>query len=108
MFPGSCMHAVKILVPVGYASEFVAHTGEELLFVLAGSLEYIVGSETYLLGPGDSLHFDATRPHRFSNLGETIVEVLWAGTLPLFEEALLPGSAQQGATASLFGPKHST
>jgi transcriptional regulator with XRE-family HTH domain len=107
VFPGSCMHAVKIMVPVGYKSEFVSHVGEELLFLLSGCLEYVVGSETYLLEGGDSLHFDASQPHRFANIGATTVEVLWAGTLPLFEEALLPGASEEGETAHLFGPKHS-
>lgn len=106
VFPGSRMHAVKILVPLGYKSEFVSHAGEEFLYMLSGSVEYTVGDETYLLEAGDSLHFDASHPHRFANVGESIVEVLWAGTLPLFEEALLPGSPEHGRTDHLFGPMH--
>lgn len=39
------------------------HPGEEFIFVLKGRADYIVGSETFSLGPGDSLYFDATRPH---------------------------------------------
>jgi transcriptional regulator with XRE-family HTH domain len=108
VFPGSCMHAVKILVPVGYRSEFVAHAGEELLYMLSGRLEYTVRQQMYLLEAGDSLHFDGSHLHRFSNIGDGIAEVLWAGTLPLFEEALLPGAPEQGETESLFGPKHTS
>jgi transcriptional regulator with XRE-family HTH domain len=39
------------------------HPGEEFIFVLKGRTEYVVGDETFVLGPGDSLYFDATRPH---------------------------------------------
>jgi len=39
------------------------HPGEEFLFVLEGRMDYVVGGETFTLGPGDSLYFDATRPH---------------------------------------------
>ena len=106
VFPGSRMHAVKILVPVGYRSEFVSHAGEEFLYMLAGSLEYVVADEVYALGVGDSLHFDATRPHCFSNTGSSVVEVLWTGTLPLFEAERQPGEPERGQTDQLFGPKH--
>jgi mannose-6-phosphate isomerase-like protein (cupin superfamily) len=39
------------------------HAGEEFLFVLEGRCEYRVGEETFDLKPGDSLYFDATKPH---------------------------------------------
>ena len=105
VFPGSRMHAVKITVPVGFAAELVSHAGEELLFMLSGELEYVVGERTYHLHPGDSLHFDASRPHRFSNPGGGEAEVLWSGTLPLFEEAHGRGEGETGLTVHLFGSK---
>jgi transcriptional regulator with XRE-family HTH domain len=106
VFPGSCMHAVKITVPAGFTSESVSHAGEELIFMLTGQLEYIVKEKTYTLGPGDSLHFDAACSHRFSNIGKGAAEVLWAGTLPLFEEASKPGKAEHGDPVQLFGSKY--
>jgi mannose-6-phosphate isomerase-like protein (cupin superfamily) len=39
------------------------HPGEEFIFVMEGSCEYVVGDEKYLLEPGDSLYFDANKPH---------------------------------------------
>ena len=40
------------------------HPGEEFIFVLSGRADYVVGSETFALGPGDSLIYsDAMRPH---------------------------------------------
>jgi transcriptional regulator with XRE-family HTH domain len=39
------------------------HPGEEFIFVLEGRGDYLVGEETFALEKGDSLYFDATRPH---------------------------------------------
>ncbi|MBE7462135.1 MAG: helix-turn-helix domain-containing protein [Planctomycetes bacterium] len=39
------------------------HPGEEFIFVVAGETEYRVGDETYHLKQGDSLYFDASKPH---------------------------------------------
>ena len=39
------------------------HNGEEFIFVLDGKIEHICGTKTYLLGPGDSIYFNANVPH---------------------------------------------
>jgi transcriptional regulator with XRE-family HTH domain len=39
------------------------HPGEEFIYVLEGSCEYLVGDEKFMLEPGDSLYFDANKPH---------------------------------------------
>ena len=49
----------------------IVHTGREFVFCLAGSVDYTVDSETYLLEPGDSLLFDAYLPHHWKNLDNT-------------------------------------
>ena len=43
------------------------HGGREYGHVLSGRLEVQIGFETYSVGPGDSIHFDSTTPHRLSN-----------------------------------------
>lgn len=40
------------------------HTGTEFLHMLEGTLEYRVGSELYILQPGDSLTFRGEIPHK--------------------------------------------
>lgn len=40
------------------------HAGTEFIYMLEGKLEYSVGDKLYILGPGDSLTFDAEQPHR--------------------------------------------
>jgi transcriptional regulator with XRE-family HTH domain len=44
-------------------SEF-EHTGIEFIYMLEGEVEYLVGDETFILEPGDSLTFNAEMPHR--------------------------------------------
>lgn len=39
------------------------HPGEEFIFVLKGRADYRVGDEIFHLHAGDSLYFDARRPH---------------------------------------------
>jgi transcriptional regulator with XRE-family HTH domain len=53
------------------------HSGHEYGLVLSGTLEVTVGFEHYLLGPGDSISFDSTVPHRLTNLGDEPVRGVW-------------------------------
>ena len=47
--------------------ELMRHGGREYGHVLSGRLDVQIGFETYAVGPGDSIHFDSTTPHRLSN-----------------------------------------
>ena len=47
--------------------DMYSHDGEEAGMLIEGSLELTVGSEVFLLEPGDSYYFDSTKPHRFRN-----------------------------------------
>lgn len=57
---------------------FIRHAGREYGLVLSGRLEVTVGFETTLLGPGDSISFESTTPHRLRNAGEEPVTGVWA------------------------------
>lgn len=52
------------------------HSGREFTLVLDGSLLLELGFEKYLLGPGDSIIFDSTTPHRLSNAGNVVVRLI--------------------------------
>jgi transcriptional regulator with XRE-family HTH domain len=56
---------------------FMRHSGREYGLVLGGTLEVTVGFETYDLGPGDSICFDSTLPHRLRNTGTEPVYGIW-------------------------------
>jgi transcriptional regulator with XRE-family HTH domain len=47
------------------------HAGTEFLYVLEGRMDYHHGGATYVMGPGDSLFFDAEAAHGPENLVET-------------------------------------
>ena len=53
------------------------HAGVEYGFVIRGTLEVALGFETYCLGPGDSIAFESSVPHRLSNIGYEPVEAVW-------------------------------
>jgi transcriptional regulator with XRE-family HTH domain/quercetin dioxygenase-like cupin family protein len=57
--------------------ELMRHGGREYGHVLSGRLEVQVGFETYSVGPGDSIHFDSTTPHRLSNPHDAPCTGIW-------------------------------
>ena len=64
--------------------EFDAHEGQECGMVIDGQLELFLGSERYLLGPGDSFSFQSTTPHRYWNPGTTMTYLHWMITPPIY------------------------
>jgi transcriptional regulator with XRE-family HTH domain/quercetin dioxygenase-like cupin family protein len=53
------------------------HAGREYGHVLSGTLEVTVGFDDHQLGPGDSISFESTMPHRLATVGDEPVEALW-------------------------------
>lgn len=86
-FDGSQLNALKVRMMEGYRSEWVAHGGDEFVYVLSGRICYTIGKKDYPLSPGDSLHFDARKRHRVANVGDGPAEVIAVGTLPLFDDS---------------------
>jgi transcriptional regulator with XRE-family HTH domain len=56
---------------------FIRHSGVEYGLVLSGTLEIAVGFDQYELGPGDSISFDSTTPHRLRNTGDVPAVGVW-------------------------------
>ncbi len=53
------------------------HEGREYGYVISGTLGIKIGFQEYELGPGDSIAFDSTRPHRLYNKGDVPVQAIW-------------------------------
>ena len=53
------------------------HNGTEYGYILAGTLQVSIGFDTYEIGPGDTIAFDCTQPHRFATVGDETVEAVW-------------------------------
>jgi transcriptional regulator with XRE-family HTH domain len=63
-----------------HADGFIRHAGREYGFIISGTLEVTVGFDAHELGPGDSISFDSTTPHRLRNTGTEPVEGIWLVT----------------------------
>ena len=67
---------VKYPVTGKNTTKLYEHPGEEFLFVLKGSIEFIYGKEIIRLESGDTVHFDSSIPHQMRNAGDTKSECL--------------------------------
>ena len=54
------------------------HGGKEYAYVISGRLGIRIGFEEYLLGPGESISFDAQAPHRLWAVGRKPAVAIWA------------------------------
>jgi transcriptional regulator with XRE-family HTH domain/mannose-6-phosphate isomerase-like protein (cupin superfamily) len=59
------------------------HNGREYGVVITGELLLELGFERYLLGPGDSVAFDSSTPHRLSNPGSQRMHAIWVNVAHL-------------------------
>jgi transcriptional regulator with XRE-family HTH domain len=74
------MEALHITVPPGLASPLARREGEGFWYILEGQLTVWIGQEHFILGPGDSAHFDQRHPYRMRNEGSADVRMIWVGT----------------------------
>src|SRR6476619_7261163 len=71
------------------------HNGTEYGYVVKGRLQVSIGFDSYELGPGDTISFDCTQPHRFATIGDEAVEAVWfvvgrRNTLSVDESSIVP------------------
>ena len=55
----------------------MTHGGKEYGYVSSGTLGVRVGFEEYELGPGGSIAFDSSSPHRLWTVGDEPVHAIW-------------------------------
>jgi quercetin dioxygenase-like cupin family protein len=85
-FHGKQLNAIRMDVPPGYSSEETSHDGEEFVFVLTGTIRYVLDDRPVDLAAGDSLHFVARERHRVKNWSGSPAIVLTVVTQDLFGE----------------------
>ncbi len=61
---------------MGSGDHAIVHTGFEFIYCLSGSISYQVAQEEYILNTGDSLVFEAHKPHSWENTGEVPTQIL--------------------------------
>jgi mannose-6-phosphate isomerase-like protein (cupin superfamily) len=72
---------VYVVYDVGGTScpedSLVRHGGREYGYVISGRLGVRIGFDEYELGPGGSISFDSSAPHRLWTLGSEPVHGIW-------------------------------
>jgi transcriptional regulator with XRE-family HTH domain len=72
---------LRVVYDVGSEScpedSLMRHGGKEYGYVIDGRLGVQVGFEHYELGPGDSISFDSSAPHRLWTIGDRPAEAIW-------------------------------
>jgi mannose-6-phosphate isomerase-like protein (cupin superfamily) len=61
----------------GPGGALVRHGGREFGHVISGTLHAVVGFDKFVLGPGDSITFPSSTPHRFGNEGSEPARAIW-------------------------------
>lgn len=84
--PGAELSSFLLHVPPGFVSEVVSHEGEEVIFLLDGTITQTLGGQTFILQQGDSLHYVGSTPHSWSNETDEITRILWTGTLSVLQQ----------------------
>jgi transcriptional regulator with XRE-family HTH domain len=57
---------------------------EELFVVLSGTVQLELGGELHELERGDSIDYRSSTPHRISNVGDELAEVMWIISPPSY------------------------
>jgi len=57
-------------------TKMYSHEGEEFMYIMEGTLEFLYGEETYLLEKGDNVYFDSCVPHAGKSLGDIKARLL--------------------------------
>ena len=72
---------LSVMYPIGAEScaedALVTHGGREYGYVSSGTLGVRVGFDEYELGPGASIAFDSSSPHRLWAIGAEPVHAIW-------------------------------
>lgn len=74
------------LVPGGSTGDepYTHGNSEELVVVLAGSIQLQLGERLFELGQGDSIDYLSSVPHRVANVGDETAEVMWVISPPSY------------------------
>jgi transcriptional regulator with XRE-family HTH domain len=76
------MSAFELSFPPGekLKPKLVKHEGEEVLYLLEGTVEFQIGTHSFVMKPGDCVHFNCDKPHMGCNIGKTPARLLMVVT----------------------------
>ena len=74
-YPNKIMEPFILTLPLGRKKKTLyQHEGEEILFVIQGSMKFIHGSKQYIVNEGDCVYFDSSIPHFGESIGRKEVK----------------------------------
>lgn len=80
---GRLLEGLLVILEPGAGSEGnLQHRGEEMGYVLEGTLDLTVSGKHYRLGAGDSFCFSSEAMHSYVNPGRQTTRVVWVNTPP--------------------------
>jgi mannose-6-phosphate isomerase-like protein (cupin superfamily) len=65
-----------ILMPAFDEKAIFSHDGEEFMYVIDGTHEFIYDNKKYILKKGDSIYFDSRVPHTGRSIGKKRSKIL--------------------------------
>lgn len=74
--------------------KLMRHEGVEYAYLFEGSLSVHLDFDVFTMNAGDSLSFDAQRPHMYANHGDVVAQGLW--TVAHRPDGGTPGAAPGG------------
>lgn len=76
--------SVHVIAPGAGSDGLVTHDGEEVGYVLSGTVELALADRTYRVSAGDSFIYRSEVPHGYRNVGEDEARILFVNTPPTF------------------------
>ena len=65
-----------ILMPAFDEKAVFSHDGEEFMYIVEGTHEFIYDNKKYILNEGDSIYFDSRTPHTGRSIGKKRAKIL--------------------------------
>ena len=89
-FPNKKMEPFILTLPLKPKKRTIAqHEGEELLFVLEGTMKFLHGNREYIVEEGDCIYFDSSFPHFGESVGRKEAKCFMVIYTPPAEEGRL-------------------
>lgn len=85
--PGNQLSSFILNAPAGYEAEAASHEGDELIYILEGSIILCLDGQEFTMVEGDSLHYRGTTPHSWANRTDKPARLLWVGSLAVFNNS---------------------
>ena len=86
-FPNKKMEPYILTLPLKPKKKTIAqHEGEELLFVLEGTMRFLHGNREYIVEEGDCIYFDSSFPHFGESVGRKEAKCFMVIYTPPVEE----------------------